>query len=328
VETAKAIVIGAGVAGLACARALGEGVVVLDKARGVGGRCATRRIEGQALDHGVTFFHGNDPDFLAALAGVEGLRHDGWPRRIVGGGTPCHPNVFAEDQTRVAFADGASAFPKHLANGLDVRLQTTVTRVTPDADGLTLERAEAPPIHTKRLVLALPIEQAIALSDPSWAPGLKPLLQFFRSRACLTWLAGYDADIPDPGFDQFYPGGGVIQLISQESTKRPGALRTFVVQATPAWSRMQLEAPPEVWQPQLADATAAALGAWARTPRWSQTHRWRYARLDAGFGLSGPHLSRVGDARVGWCGEVFDPTGGVQGAWRSGVRLARHLLAD
>jgi hypothetical protein len=326
VERAKAIVIGAGVAGLACARALGEGVVVLDKARGVGGRCATRRIDGHALDHGVTFFHGNDPDFLAALAAVDGPRLDGWPRRIVGGGTPCHPNVFADDQTRVAFANGASAFPKHLAQGLDVRLQTTVTRITPDPEGLVLERADAPPLHTTRLVIALPIEQAIALSEPSWAPGLKPLLQFFRSRACLTWLAGFANDTPDPGFDQHYPGGGVLQLISHESTKRPGALRTFVVQATPAWSRIHLETPPDVWQPLLADAAAATLGDWVRTPQWSETHRWRYARLDAGFGLSGPHLSRVGAATVGWCGEAFDPAGGVQGAWRSGVRLARHVL--
>ena len=327
-ETAKAIVIGAGVAGLACARALGEGVVVLDKARGVGGRCTTRRVDGQGLDHGVTFFHGDDPDFLAVLGAVEGPRLDGWPRRIVGGGTPCHPNVFAEDQTRLAFADGASALPKHLARGLDVRLQTTVTRIAAHPDGVTVERADAPPLQTARLVIALPVEQAVALADPSWAPGLKPLLQFFRSRACLTWMAGFPEDTPDPGFDQCYPGGGVIQLISHESTKRPGARRTFVVQATPAWSRLHLETPPEVWRPQLADATAAVVGDWARHPVWSQTHRWRYARLDAGFGLSGPHLTAVGAARVGWCGEAFDPAGGVQGAWRSGVRLAHHLRGD
>ncbi|MFN9939342.1 MAG: FAD-dependent oxidoreductase, partial [bacterium] len=40
------VVVGAGVAGLACAGALresGASVVVLEKSRGVGGRCATRR---------------------------------------------------------------------------------------------------------------------------------------------------------------------------------------------------------------------------------------------------------------------------------------------
>ena len=61
------VVIGAGVAGLAAARALGDAgrdVVVVDKGRGVGGRCATRRIDGQSVDHGLPWFHGTDPAFL------------------------------------------------------------------------------------------------------------------------------------------------------------------------------------------------------------------------------------------------------------------------
>ena len=52
---ADVVVVGAGVAGLQCARRLrdaGLQVVVLDKARGVGGRVATRRVDGQPVDHG------------------------------------------------------------------------------------------------------------------------------------------------------------------------------------------------------------------------------------------------------------------------------------
>ncbi|UCF32712.1 MAG: NAD(P)-binding protein, partial [Phycisphaerales bacterium] len=65
----ETIVIGAGIAGLSCAQRLAQADVkslVLDKGRGVGGRCATRRVEGQPVDHGVIFLHGSDPDFLAA----------------------------------------------------------------------------------------------------------------------------------------------------------------------------------------------------------------------------------------------------------------------
>ncbi|HYD41115.1 MAG TPA: NAD(P)-binding protein, partial [Anaeromyxobacter sp.] len=42
------LVVGAGVAGLSCARVLataGRSAPVLDRARGVGGRCATRRVD-------------------------------------------------------------------------------------------------------------------------------------------------------------------------------------------------------------------------------------------------------------------------------------------
>ena len=48
-------IIGAGLAGITCARALqtaGHRVVLLDKSRGVGGRIATRRLHGTHADHG------------------------------------------------------------------------------------------------------------------------------------------------------------------------------------------------------------------------------------------------------------------------------------
>ncbi len=48
-------VVGAGLAGLGAARALagaGREVVVFEKSRGLGGRLATRRVEGAVLDHG------------------------------------------------------------------------------------------------------------------------------------------------------------------------------------------------------------------------------------------------------------------------------------
>ena len=51
-------VVGAGLAGLVCARRLqqaGLAVTVLEKSRGLGGRMATRRIDGSPLDHGARY---------------------------------------------------------------------------------------------------------------------------------------------------------------------------------------------------------------------------------------------------------------------------------
>jgi predicted NAD/FAD-dependent oxidoreductase len=66
--TSEVLVIGAGVSGLSCARTLvatGRQVAILDRARGVGGRCATHRLLGMPFDQGVSFLHGRDPEFLA-----------------------------------------------------------------------------------------------------------------------------------------------------------------------------------------------------------------------------------------------------------------------
>src|SRR6266516_3159744 len=100
------VVVGAGVSGLACASALsasGKRVVVLERARGVGGRCATRRVEGQPVDFGVAFFHGRAPGFLAALEAVPSSALPGWPRDIHGAGSPCQPEAFAPGERRLAF---------------------------------------------------------------------------------------------------------------------------------------------------------------------------------------------------------------------------------
>ena len=53
------LIVGAGLAGLCAARELqraGRSICVLDKARGVGGRLASRRMGDAVLDHGAQYF--------------------------------------------------------------------------------------------------------------------------------------------------------------------------------------------------------------------------------------------------------------------------------
>ena len=74
-------IIGAGIAGLACAGSLrthGHDVVVFDKSKGVGGRVATRRVplpdRELAFDHGAQYFTARDAAFAAAVSRWEAER--------------------------------------------------------------------------------------------------------------------------------------------------------------------------------------------------------------------------------------------------------------
>lgn len=336
---ASVVVVGAGVAGLSCARRLvrdGVRPVLLERSRGVGGRCATRRVDGQPVDHGPAFLHGSSPAFLRELLAVEGATvRRGWPLRIEGTGAPCQPFAFAPGETCMAFEEGVSRFPKHLARGLDVRLESPVHRLEADGDGLLVAGEDAC-WRAPRVVLALAGEQARRLLEPLAGEALEVasacrLLRMVGSVPCLTVLAGYPRGGPAPDWDILYPGeSDVIQLVSHDSAKRRGPAATvLVVQARPAWSRRHLESPPEAWGAGLLSEAARLVGPWAADPVWSQAHRWRLARTDGDSQLSRPLLlSLPGGARLGIAGEMFAAGGGIEAAWSSGGRLAERLLED
>ncbi|HEX5043166.1 MAG TPA: FAD-dependent oxidoreductase, partial [Candidatus Polarisedimenticolaceae bacterium] len=218
------IVVGAGIAGLACAqRAVEVGLapLVLEKSRGVGGRCATRRVDGQPVDHGLAFLHGSDPAFLAALDGVEATPLPGWPERVRGRGTPCHPATQSPRDRKLAYAEGMSAFPKHLARGLEVRKEAPVARLE---HGVVLE--DGTRLAAPRVALALPCEQTRALLQSAGEGGperaaIARLLDMMGTLPCCTVLAGYSLEVEEPAFDLWYPEDSTtIQVISHDSAKR------------------------------------------------------------------------------------------------------------
>ena len=335
-ELHDVVVIGAGIAGLVCARELvaaGRKVVVLDKSRGVGGRCATRRMLGQPVDLGLSYYHADDPDLLAALAEVPATALPGWPHRVVGGGSPCHPAAFRPGQQRLAFAEGVNAFPKHLARDLDLRLGTLVTRIDPMPNFVALEIEDGPPLRTRDLVLTMPTPQAAAILPSAEGRSLRAvqaLLGHVVVHPCITLVLGLPLASPDPGFDMLYPDDSqVIQLIAHDSAKRSEpSYRVLVVQAHSAWSRAHLEDDRDDWRAVLTDEAARLLGEHVREPAWSELHRWRFAKTMPSTEMSAPQVFGLpGGGQLGLANEAFTLEAGVQGAYRAGRKLARRLLA-
>lgn len=329
------VVVGAGICGLACARELasaGRRVLVLERARGVGGRCATRRVEGQPVDFGVAFLHGRDPEFLAALERVPAARLDGWPVAVSGAGRPCQPDAFSPGERRLAWAEGISAFPKELAAGLEVRLRTAVSSIEPEGAKVTLRIEDGAAVDADEVVLALAAEQAHALLGtipraPHEIESARGLLALTRSQPCLALIALYAPATPAPPWHALYPiGSRVLQLASHDSSKRPRAgLLAMVYQAHARWSRDHLEDPD--WPDELLREATRLLGPWAGRPSVRQAHRWLHARNDRSAELAGPILLTLpGGARLGVCGDRFAPGAGAEAAWRSGRAMARRIL--
>ena len=330
------LVIGAGVSGLSCGRAAaasGREVLLLDRARGVGGRCATHRLLGMPFDLGVSFLHGRDPDFLAAVRASSPRRVEGWPRRIRGAGRPCQPEAFRPGEQRIAITDGITAFPRQLADGLRIRTGSPVGAL--DLAGplpaAVLEGGEA--IQARTLVLALASEQVLRLLGatidlPRPLAAIRALLETSASEPSLSLCAAYPAGTPSPEWDAWYPEDSqVLQYLGNESGKRDAPpFVGLVIQAQPSWSRRHLDDPG--WPEALLAEAARVAGDWAGRPSATHAHRWRFARTDLASELSGPVLVRLpSGGAVGICGDRFAPGGGVEAAWISGRELGRRLAA-
>lgn len=328
------LVVGAGVSGLSCARTLAEAgwsAPVLDRARGVGGRCATRRVEDHPMDFGVSFLHGRDPDFVAALREVPATALPGWPTRVRGAGRPCQPGALSPEETRVAWVEGVGALPKHLASRLELWLGATVARLEPQPGGVAVRLENGAALEGETVVLAMAAEQIDGLlatveGEPEVAAA-RAVLGLSRSEPCLALLAMYPKDAPVPEWQLLLPEDSkVLQLASLESSKRRMPGPAIVYQAHAAWSRAHAE--DRGWPRALLEEAARLLGPWAAAPRIADAHRWDHARNALAAELAGPMLLPLrGGGRLGLCGDRFGRGGGVEGAWLSGRALARRIMA-
>ena len=337
-------IIGAGVAGLTLAGALkdlGFAPVVLERARGVGGRCATRRVDDRPVDHGVAFLHGRDVEFVAQLQAVaDATPIVGWPRVRRGGGLPCQPEAFEGRDYVVAFREGVSRFPKHLARGLDVRLETDVqslSRVESAAGRgrrvFELLLASGQTLHSRSLVLTMPIPRAktllATLDPPSEAvSALGPLLDQVRILPCFTVIAVYPPGTARPSWDAWYPTeSAMVQAILNDSSKRSERdPLTLVIQGHPRFSRERREASPDIWSKELLWEAGELLGDWVERPAIAQPHRWESARVEQATELAAPIAIELESGEIlGLCGDAFSTQSGLEGAFLSAAALAPRI---
>ncbi len=307
------VIIGAGMAGLACARRLqdaGRAPLVLDKGRGIGGRMATRRVShgdtALCFDHGAQYVTARDPGFAALL---DSLTAQGaaapWPEA----GRARHVGV-----------PGMSGLPKALAQGLDMRSQLEAMALTRAAGGGWIVETTGAPIAARRLVLAIPAPQAAALL------GDHPLAQRLADVAmapCLTLMAAFEPGAPRP-FASETSETHPLAWIAQDSTKpgRPGGATTWVAQARPDWSARHLEEDREQIASRMLPLLAERLATQPGAVLHAAAHRWRYARVTAALGE--PFLQDApGALYLGgdWCLGAH-----VEAAWHSGDAIARAIL--
>jgi renalase len=327
-------VIGAGIAGLSFARTMkqhGREVLILERSRAVGGRCATWRHADMAMDYGVPFLHARSPLFwhtVDQLLGPDVL--SGWPQHVQGNGPTCQPRALDLGVRHVALRGGLNTLAKKLAEGIEILRESEVTSIKTIHGSIQLIGANFL-ISTQTLVLAAANAESLCLlKDSDYGPATAGAMSLFGlapTLPTLSLLVCYDTPPAHPAWELLMPETSAsIQLISNESSKNASGQKLgLCIQAQPAWSRQRLNSPAEEWTSDILRDAALLLGDWAMKPDWQRPHRWLESRLDSASRLRGPLLQNIAGCKLGIIGEYFNPAGGLEGAFLSGHQLADLL---
>ncbi len=347
-------IIGAGMAGLGAARALtqnGHTITLYEKSRGVGGRVASRRIEGCVVDHGAQNIKPQNSPLeeimlrelpttdLVAIAPPTRLyevNQNGDTARIL-------PTDAARNaDAKYSYRNGMTTLPKLLLDALPreqthIRYETRITRLreTPTDVVLTDENGDEAG-RADIVIVTAPAPQAADLLGDS-APTMRSTWETLdRVKALrqveyhknLTIILGFAAPAPDaPAYALLAEDrGNDLLWLAFEQTKAPERAphgeSVLIAQMSPKFSKLYYEGDDSLLVWRTLDGLKTLFGDTYTQPLWTQTKRWKYSQP---YGMV--HFEEVNFAGMSssviMCGDALRPEGGrVPQAYMSGLQAA------
>lgn len=320
-------IIGAGSAGISAAKAFiaaGHEVTLLDKANRAGGRTSTRTMQTELgeliFDHGAPYFQVTDRGFRVTVQDWEdqGLVEP-WQRDIQSF------DAFGElidSQSNIDWL----AIPKMeslmqiLSQSMDVRFGHRVSKIEQSKESIRLEFENDIPAQVfGRVICAIPAEQAAVLlegAQEEFAAKAKAI----DSDPCWVTMVSFNAPVDFHASEVKIEGEGIIsKAIAQH--RKPGreSRESWLIQSSAKWSIENLERDKTEIAAEVSHEFCSLFD--LSEPDFMTSHRWRYSQP--------ANLSDIGylyNECFGVCGDWL-LGGDLEGAWLSGHRLAKHMIA-
>jgi renalase len=325
------IIIGAGLCGLTIGKALTSSSInfkIFEKSKAFGGRAATRRVFGQAIDHGAQYFTISDERFLAW---VEDLEEEDLVRPWV---NQLHiwngQKFFLEENytTRYICPLGMTIMAKELAHVLPVSREVKILKANKGditkkqnygwhllTDGL-LE------IFADRIVCTAPLQQSLDLFANYLDEKQKERLKLIEYEPCLCAIFTYPLNYKPNWKGIFWNAGEIISWVAHDSSKRDEPLQTvLVIHCKPEFSKKYFEAPEEQVLNLILQELEMAFPSWIEETQGKQLKKWRYAQPTSLLGrpyfvAAEETLFLTGD----WC---LNPR--LEGAFITALEVAKAL---
>jgi renalase len=327
-------VIGAGIAGLTCARKLqqgGKSVVLIDKSRGLGGRLATRRLASTHADHGVCYLQAKGDRFgqwIDELVSTGILRV--WTtgiHRLAADGSLQSPTKSAN---YYAAPLGANSIAKYLGRDLEIIGDKLITTIDPINNGWRLSSKDPEfSLTAAQVVIATPPAQALNIARESIDPDCIQQLASVQFSRSITAIAVYPptdqtaaAAIPWQGIQCIdHP---TLAWIGLDSSKQLNPTQpVLVIQSSAAFAEQYFDdSDLAIVGQKLIDAIVPLIPT-LTAPELVQVHRWGYAFAQ------NPLSDRFLTAQTAtplyfggdWCGGNR-----VESAYLSGMAIADRIL--
>ncbi|HDP35845.1 MAG TPA: hypothetical protein ENN29_12140 [Candidatus Hydrogenedentes bacterium] len=317
------VIVGAGLSGLSAARILLEHdmqPLVLERESHAGGRCMTAVHNGGAYDMGAQFFTVRRPEFqhwTDAWIGAGAVRE--WTR-----GFPDISGISERaSHPRYCGVAGMSALPDALAKGAQIRLNTSVKRISEGRACWLIDVENGTRIKADIVLLTPPLPAALRLisDENTWRMGalLLPLtgVEYVPCIAAAVALDG-PSGLSAPGAIRV--DGAVVAWLTDNQIKgiSPDA-PAVTAHASRAFSERHRDTPLDVVEKLLAEALARFL----KSPITSlSAYRWDYGipanTLQKNFYLV------EGRAPLYFAGDAFCG-GQIEGATLSGIAAGKAI---
>lgn len=299
---ADVTVIGAGIAGAACAvvlRDAGVTVRVLERGRAPGGRLASPQLHGRRVDLGAGYFT---------------VRDDGFAEVVRRWSTARLAREWTDTFSLLAPGEQPTSKTGPMRWATPAGLRSLVRELLGDIDVRTAEEADQLPAGT--VALAMPDPQAARLVPVPDAVAYDPVIAVACGFTERGWTFADAAFVHDDAR---------IGFLADDGARRGDGAPVLVAHSTSELAAEHLAEPDGAIAPvvaalrELVDVPA---------PDWTAAHRWSLAKPASQHDQTYA-LIEVSGQRVGLAGDQWCPEGSprVESAWRSGTDLGHALVA-
>jgi len=326
IQNKKISIIGAGISGLTVAKELSKlnEVTIFDKARGVGGRMATKRIDDYHFDHGAQFFTAKSQEFKDFCNKAKNDKIiEEWNIDFVEiiGNKISKKYQFNNDKPHFVAKPQMNNLCKYIAQDLNILLGKQVKSINFDDKKWSLKTTEDEIFNNfDYLILAIPSHQVINLLPKNFK--YLDIISSIRMSGCFTLMLGFKEKLSIE-FGAALVKESNISWISVNSSKpeRPKGF-SLIVNSSNKWADENIEEELEIIKEKMITSLRQIIDFDISNLSCQNIHRWRYANATLRTGdksLFDPNLN------LGVCGDWLI-SGRVENAFLSGLDLYKNII--